>query len=171
MGGGPRPARAQDTGALEYKVKAGYVFNFAKFIEWPEASFATPQAPMIVAVLDDNSVVPTFQQVLQGKAVNGRPIEVKTVASVGAAAGAHVLVVPRSFKLEAPAIRQQLGRSATLIVGEVENFAESGGTIGFVKDGENLRFHLNLEVADAVGLKVSSKLSSVARIVHTRDKK
>ena len=171
VGVGVRPSAAQDAGALEYKVKAGYVFNFAKFIEWPASAFASPAAPLVVAVLDDSAVLPTLQQVLQGKSVNGRPIEVKAVSSVAAAAGAQILVVTRATKLEPSSIRQQLGRSATLMVGEVEGFAENGGTIGFVKDGENLRFQLNLDVADAAGLKVSSKLSSVARVVHSRDKK
>ncbi len=163
--------RAQDSGPLEYKVKAGYLFNFAKFIEWPDSAFSSAQAPLVVAVLNDAAALPVLQQVLQGKAVNGRPIEVRLVATPSAGNGAHLLLVTRTAKLEPAAIREQLGGSSTLLVGEAENFAEKGGMIGFFKDGESLRFQLNLEAATSAGLKVSSKLSSVARVVKSQEKK
>lgn len=162
---------AQDSGPLEDKVKAGYLFNFAKFIEWPASAFSSPQAPLVVAVLNDAAALPVLQQVLRGKTVNGRPIEVKLVATPAAGHGAHLLLVTRAAKVEPPAIRDQLVGSSTLLVGDAENFAEKGGMIGFFKDGESLRFQLNLDATAAAGLKVSSKLSSVARVVKSQPKK
>ncbi len=162
---------AQESGPLEDKVKAGYLFNFAKFIEWPDSAFSSPQAPLVVAVLNDAAALPVLQQVLRGKAVNGRPIEVKLVTTPAAGHGAHLLLVTRAAKVEPAVIHDQLVGSSTLLVGDTENFAEKGGMIGFFKDGESLRFQLNLEATTAAGLKVSSKLSSVARVVKSQQKK
>lgn len=166
-----QPACAQDAGGLEYKVKAGYLFNFAKFIEWPASAFASERAPLVVASIDDGTVLPVLNQVLQGKNVNGRAIEVKAVTTLAGASGAHILFVARTAKIDLGTLREQLGRSSTLVVGEIEGFVDKGGTIGFVKEGDNLRFQLNLDTAGAAGLKISSKLSSVARVVKAGEKK
>ena len=162
-------ARAADAAAaLEYKVKAGYLFNFAKFVEWPATMVPTADKPFVIAVLDGGEAAPVLEQSFAGKSVNGHPVLVKSVPAGSVPKDAHILLVTRAAGLTAEAVRDALGATATLLVGETEQFAERGGTIGFVRDEESIRLTLNLERAAEAGLKVSAKLASVARPVKSK---
>jgi len=154
--------------ALEYKVKAGYLFNFAKFVEWPTAALPETNSPIVVGVMDGAEALLAIQQQLQGKTVNHRPLQVKTIAADGPITACHILFVSRSAGQAAAEVRQALGQAATLLVGETEQFAERGGIIGFVREEESFRIHLNLEAATRAGLKVSARLSSIAKLVKTK---
>lgn len=161
--------RAADSpAALEYKVKAGYLFNFAKYVEWPTNSLPATNSPIIIGVMDTTGAMPVIQQVLTNKTVNDRPIIVKTITTPGAAAGCHILFVSRTAKISPAEVRAALGPVAMLIVGETDLFAEQGGMIGFVRDEDTLRVTLNLESVTNTNLKVSAKLASVARLVKTQ---
>jgi len=165
----PPCARAADsTTALEYKVKAGYLFNFAKFIEWPAQSFAATNSPFVIAVLDNGEAAPVLQPLLGTKNVNGHPVQIRPVTMSSLPGDAHILFVTRAAARTPEELRAALSGAAPLLVGETEEFAERGGMIGFVREGESIRLNLNLEAASRAGLKVSAKLSSVARLVKNR---
>ena len=157
---------------LEYKVKAGYLFNFARFVEWPGEAIPTATSPIIIGVLAGNEVLPIIQQVLEGKTVNDHPLVVKSIKAARPDSGCHILFVSRTVSQSPSEVHEALGSSsATLLVGETDNFAEKGGMIGFVREDETFRLRLNLEAATRAGLKVSAKMSSVAQVVKTkRDK-
>ena len=161
-------ARASDATALEYKVKAGYLFNFAKFVEWPAAAFPAAQSPFVIGVLDDGEAAPVIQSLLQGKLIEGRPVKVVAVNAGRIGPGCHILLVTRAAGKTAEEVRDALGATATLVVGETEHFAERGGAIGFTVEEESIRLSLNLERAAEAGLKVSAKLASVARVVKPK---
>ncbi|MFM1770276.1 MAG: hypothetical protein RJA22_2805 [Verrucomicrobiota bacterium] len=167
----PLPA-AESPVALEYKVKAGYLYNFAKYVEWPDTparSGDNPSpTPLVIGVLGGQEVLPILQQVLHGKTVEGRPLLLKAVTKLNAEPGCHILFVHRSAGQAPAQIRQSLGQAPVLLVGETEGFAEEGGMIGFVREDESFRIRLNLEASNQAGLKVSAKLSSIARLVKTR---
>lgn len=161
-------ASAADTGsALEYKVKAGYLFNFGKFIEWPEDSFADADSPFVIAVMDNGEAAPIMEQVLRGKKINGHPVEVRRVVAGEVPKGAHILLVTRAAGRTPEEVRAALGDAPTLLVGETDHFAERGGAIGFVREDESVRLTLCLIHATQNGLKVSARLSSVARSVYS----
>lgn len=168
----PRSLSAAESSlALEYKVKAGYLFNFARYVEWPAAALPETNSPIVIGVMDGKEVLPVIQQQLQGKTVNNRPLQVKAIAASGSATNCHILFVPRFAGQSAAEVRQALGQTATLLVGETEQFAERGGIIGFVREEESFRIHLNLEAAAQARLKVSARLSNIAMLVKTkRDK-
>ena len=157
--------------ALEYKVKAGYLYTFAKFVEWPAEAFAASNSPIIIGVMDAAGAMPIIQQVLASKTVNDRPIIVKRVATPEAAQGCHILFVSRTAATSPGELRGALANAATLLVGEAEQFAESGGTIGFVREEESFRLNLNLESVTNTHLKISAKLANVARLVKTQRNK
>jgi len=157
---------AANAALLEYKVKAGYLFNFAKFIEWPTQSLPSPNSPFVIGVLDKSDAFALLQSLLEGKVIDGRPLEVRKVEADTLRSGLHILLVTRSAEQSAESIRAALGESATLVVGETDNFAERGGMLGFVREKEVIRINLNLEQTTAVGLKVSSKLAAVATVVR-----
>ncbi len=150
---------------LEYKIKAGYLFNFAKFVEWPETVLPETKSVIIIGVLDHAEALPIIQQVLAGKSVNGHPLQVKSISSAAPEAGCHILFVTRAAGKSPEEIRAALGQAATLLVGETERFAEKGGMFGLVHEEESVRLTVNLEAVARAGLRVSARLASVAKVV------
>ena len=159
---------AESTLGTEYQIKAGYLFNFAKYIEWPATSLPAADSPLVIGVMDGAEALSHIQQQLQGKTVNHRPLQVKSVATASASNGCHILFVSRSAGKTASEVRDAVGSAAVLIVGETDQFAERGGMIGFVREEGAFRLNLNLDAATQAGLKVSARLSTVARVVKTK---
>lgn len=160
-----RAAAAGDELPLEYKVKTGYLFNFANFIEWPAAVLPAADSPFVIGVLDGGEALPVLQALLEGKTVKGHPVQVRALSADRIGGGLHVVFVTRAAGVSPAEIEAALGGSATLLVGETERFAERGGMIGFVREGDHIRFQLNLARVAEAGLKASAKLASVARLV------
>lgn len=168
----PAPSGGTGTGdapeAIEYRVKAGYLYNFAKFITWPAAPTPPAQGPLWIGLLDAGDAVPIIQPLLEGKQVNGRPIRIQAVKPGVLGRELHILMVTRSARRTPESIAAELGTNATLVVGETDQFATRGGMIGFVREEEAIRLTLNLDRATEAGLEVSAKLASVAKVVRTQ---
>ena len=165
----PQPLPAADAAlTLEYRIKAGYLYNLAKFVEWPNPPSSPERSPIRIGVVGGAEILPILQQVLQGKLLEERPIELTPVAKPAADTGCHILFIHHSFGQSPVQIWQALSNAPVLLVGESEQFAEQGGMIGFVRESNSFRIHLNLETASRAHLKVSAKLSSVARMVKGR---
>ncbi len=162
------PPGASDGPALEYKVKAGYLFNFAKFIEWPTEAAKPPERPFVVGVIDDGEALPILRSLLEGKQVNGRPVAVRALAIGDLDSDVQILLVTRASGKTPEEVRAALGDARTLLVGETDLFAERGGMVGFVREDDAIRLTLNLERTAEAGLKVSAKLASVARVVRAQ---
>lgn len=154
---------------LEYRVKGGYLYNFAKFIEWPAGTLPLPESPFVIGVLDGGEVTPILRSLFEGKLVDGHPVQVKQVTLARAEKGLQLLFVTRTSGSSPKEVQAVVCPTGTLIVGETEHFAEEGGMVGFTRDEDRIRVSLNLERTTAAGLKVSSKLASVARLVRTRE--
>jgi YfiR/HmsC-like len=161
---------AEPDPSLEYKVKAGYLFNFAKFVEWPASAFPATNSPFVIAVLDTGEATPALTQSLAGKEFAGRSLDITRAASGDVPASAHILFVTRSAGTRPEDLRARLGNAPILLVGETDGFAERGGAIGFFREGDSIRFAICLEHANAQGLKISARLSSVAKPVRSRSK-
>jgi hypothetical protein len=155
-------AGAQAPQPSEYQLKAAFLFNFAKFVEWPPEAFAEPGAPFIIGVLGDNPFGGELERTIQGKSINGRPLKVKEFASLAEAKGCQILFVSNSETKRLPAIFSGLQGSNVLTVGESAPFAENGGMINFVLENNKIRFQINDQAARNAGLKISSKLLSLA---------
>lgn len=150
---------------LEYKVKAGYLFNFARYVEWPAHAFSAPDSPLVIAVEDPNNARVILEQTLAGKAVDGRPVHVVPWAGSGLSPKPHILWTTRAAGRTPEEVRKSLGNAPTLLVGDTRDFAERGGMIAFVEEEGRIRLTLCLEHASRAGLKVSSRLATVARTV------
>lgn len=165
-------AEAADSGvSVEYGVKAGYLFKFGYYVVWPTNSFAHTNSPLVIAVMDKDKgdVAAEIEKVVHGTSVMGHPVEVRKVAADGVVpVDAHILFVTGAAGREPETIRAALNGAPTLLVGETENFAELGGAIGFVRQNENIRLTLCLKHATDNGLKLSSDLSTVAKLVHSK---
>jgi len=158
----PRPARAEPT---EQEVKAALIFNITRFVEWPAASFRTPGAPLVVAILGQDDVSDVLEPMLRHKTVDGHPLEVRRVHAAGDARGCQVLYVAASEERRVGAILEDASGKATLTVSGIEHFAEQGGHVNLVVEDRRVRVLVNPMSAADSHLKISAKLLSLARIV------
>jgi len=160
---GLHPSYAQ--AVSEYQVKAAYVYNFAKFVEWPARDFASPTAPIQLCVLNDQSFESELNRIVKGKTVAGRPVAVIPVHGGEQSRRCHVLFINSSQNTQARNILEALRDTSVLTVGENKGFVEDGGIISFVLQDDRVQFEVNQRAANQAGLHISSRLLSVARIV------
>ncbi len=156
-------AAAQSARAPEYEVKAAFLYNFAKFVEWPSASLA-PSFRICVLGRDPFGVA--LSNIVQSKSISGRPIVRVQLQSPAEVRLCHVLFISQS---DPEALKQVLERTRglpVLTVGESADFLRLGGSINFVLEQDRVRFEINLESAERHHLKLSSKLLAVARVVN-----
>lgn len=156
------PVRAQSPAPSEYQLKAAFLYNFAKFIEWPPKAFADDKAPFIIGVLGDNPFGTDLDQLVAGKTINDHPIIIRTNLTAVEATNCHILFISSSEKKNFPEIFQTLRGTTVLTVGDTERFIEAGGIINFVPEAGKIRFQISDDAAKAARLKISSKLLSLA---------
>ena len=159
-------AGAQDNPPDEYELKAAFLFNFAKFIDWPSNSFASPQSSFTICFLGQGPLGQVLDNKLQGKIVGDRHLAVQRLKDRADARRCQMLFVSSSESPHLPEILESVQGTNVLLVGETNGFAASGGTIEFTLEDSHVRFTINTDAADRAGLKFSSKLLALARIVH-----
>ncbi|MGH9688160.1 MAG: YfiR family protein [Candidatus Acidiferrales bacterium] len=165
---GPRSC-GQEPGPTEYQLKAAFLFNFAKFVEWPASSFASPQGPFSICILGTDPFGPGIDETLQGQMIGGRAVTVLRVREAAQLRRCQVAFISASEKGNLPRILQTLRGANVLLVGETPGFVAAGGTIEFEMQDNRVRFSINPDAAERAGLRVSSKLLSLATIVHDAD--
>jgi hypothetical protein len=159
----PDRSHAQDSSPSEYQVKAAFLFNFAKFIQWPEQAFSDSKSPFSFGVLGDDPFDGDLVRATREKILNGRPLVVKACRTLEEARNCHVLFISNSEKSRLKSIFQGLDGTHVLTVGDSANFVESGGMINFFRDGNKIRFEIKDETAKKAGLKIDSKLLGLAK--------
>lgn len=159
---GAEDVRAPEAQPTEYQLKAAFLFHFAKFVEWPADAFKETSSPLVIGVLGDSPFGDDLEKTVRGKKLNDHPLAVQAFRSAGEVTNCHILFISTSERPRMPEIFQGLGRSSVLTVGETERFTESGGMINFVMEGNKIRFQINNVAAKQAGLKISSKLLSLA---------
>ena len=150
------PASGQDA-SFEYRVKAAYLFNFTKFVEWPDEALA-PGAPITICVAGPSPFGAALQETIRGESVNGHPLETRGARP---ADGCHVVFVPRGA--DAAAGLRPFRTHAALTVGESDTFLHDGGMVNFVLEAGRVRFEINPEPAERAGIRISSRLLRLAR--------
>jgi len=153
---------AQSPRPSEYQLKAAFLYNFAKFIDWPPEVSGDDKASFVIGVLGDNPFGNNLEQIVSGKKINGRPIVVQALQSASAASHCQILFISSSEKNRFTEILQNLRGTAVLTVSDTDQFIESGGMVNFVPEATKIRFEINNEAAKAARLKISSKLLSLA---------
>jgi len=151
---------------FEHQVKIGFLYNFAKFVEWPPEAFRGPAAPLVISILGSDPLCDALGRALQGKTVNARPIALRRLRRVDPADPGQILFIGSSVGREAGAILATLRTVPVLTVGDMKEFAALGGIINFTIEDHKVRFEINLDAAERAGLRVSSQLLTVGRIVR-----
>ena len=158
--------RAQASVFDEYQVKAAFLYNFAKFVEWPSDSFTTPSEPIGICIVGQNPFGPALENMVQGKKIGDRAFAVRRVPDPLQADKCQILFIASSEWKRTRAILAALRRADILTVGETDDFTAAGGVIGFKLDGPRVRIQIALETAVQHRLRISSKLLSLAEIVR-----
>jgi hypothetical protein len=153
-----------DASSKVYEIKAAFIYNFAQFTQWPESAFASNDSPFVLAFIGDTDLESALQQVLSGKAIAGHPIVLKHLDSANQISSCHLLFVPESQDNHLDEIFNAIGNQPILTVGETTKFMLAGGVIRlFIADGR-IRFEIDPDAADKAGLRLSSRLMSLATI-------
>jgi YfiR/HmsC-like len=158
-------AESRAAGAGEWQIKSAFIYNFTKFVEWPEAALGAATRPVVIGVLGEQELVADLAALVAGRNVNGRSIEVRTVRTLAEALASQLLFVSAAEESQYAAMRGELADSPVLTVGESPSFSVTGA-IGFVQEGEKVRFEINVDIAERSHLKISSQLQKLAIAVR-----
>jgi hypothetical protein len=146
----------------ESALKAAFLYNFAKFVEWPPQSFASSSAPILLCTYQDSSVGSALQDIVSGKAIADRRLVVSQLRNLDAGRSCQILFVGAAARRNQQSIIAAFRGQSVLLVGDTEDFARDGGAINFIVRDDRLRFVVNLAAVDTSHLKLSSKLLSLA---------
>lgn len=147
------------------QMKAVFVVNFLRFVEWPSANVAPAPAPLVVAVLGDRAFIESLRDYAAGQSVSGHGIEVKAVDRPEDARGAHVLFIGSSESGNLPAIVKMAETSALLTVGDTDGYARAGVILNLYTVDQRVRIEANPAAATRTGLRLSAHLLRISRIV------
>lgn len=161
-------ADAQQQRPTEYQVKAAYLFNFGKFVAWPEKTDLERSAPFEICVLGDDPFGAALDTAVTGATIRGKDVAAKRIAKPQDVGACKVLFISTSEDSRLSAVLSALGKMNVLTVSDIPQFSERGGMIQFVRDGDRVRFEVNLSNAEGAGLNLSSELLKVAvRVTRT----
>ena len=159
------PAFPQDSPPgqpTEYELKAAFLYNFAKFVEWPAGAFANESSPLAIGIIGANPFGETLERTVRNKSIGGHPLVVRPSVAPEEWKHCQILFVSSSEGRRLWEILEDLRGAPVLTVGESGHFIDNGGMIDFVIEGQKIRFEINRHAASAAGLKISSKLLSLA---------
>ena len=153
-------------GPVEYEVKAAFIHNFAKFIEWPAEVFKNQTVSIHIGILGDGPINEPLMN-LNGKEVQQRTLKVSRIENINHVNSFHIIFVNPSQKKWSRSILASLRGTGILTIGDIPGFARQCGAINFYLEKSRVRFEINVSAAEREGLKVSSKLLRLARIVKS----
>jgi hypothetical protein len=157
-------AGAQQTKPEEYQVKAAYLYNFGRFVEWPGA--AANNKPFTICVLGQDPFGAVLDNTFAGESINNRKLEARRIASTREADGCEILFVSSSEAARTKEILTAVEKFRSLTVSDMPNFVANGGMIQFVLVDNKVRFEVSLKPAQKAGLNFSSQLLKVATSIR-----
>jgi hypothetical protein len=145
----------------EYQVKAAYLYNFAKFVEWPPR-VALSESSFNICVLGRDPFDSTFGATVAGENIKGKNVVVKRIPRAQDGASCQILFISSSEEARLKEILAVLDKTSVLTVSDMPQFTLRGGMIQFVTEAKRVRFEVNLTSAERTGLTLSSQLLKVA---------
>jgi hypothetical protein len=158
--------RPQESPSVEYQLKAAFLLNFARFVQWPSDAFASEKTVIRFCVFKHDPFGSALDEVIRGKSINDHAFVVKRTDDLAELQNCQLVFVSVREAKFLPEILASLKGVSALVVGEVEDFAEHGGAIEFFLENNKLRFAVNVDAIGRARLQASSKLLALARIVH-----
>lgn len=159
---GTLPAGAQEV-EPEYELKAAFLYNFVKFVDWPPEAFAGEKSPLTICVYGKDPFGKSLDGAVQGERLGERSLLVQRPEALEELRGCHVLFVGRSERQRLPEVLGQVEGTPVLTVGDTDGFLRAGGIINFVLEDNKVRFLINVDAAERSRLRLSSKLLRLAK--------
>jgi YfiR/HmsC-like len=150
----------------EYQMKAAYVYNLAKFVEWPAAAFKTAGDPITICVLGQSPIVESLNAAVKEEMIDERKLVVRPISDIHEAVGCQILFIGSSERKQTESALRNLATSGVLTGGETPGFAAEGGVVNFTLDHKRVRIQINLGAAKQQRLRISPELLSLATIVQ-----
>jgi hypothetical protein len=157
---------AQRPKVSEYQVKATYLYNFGRFVQWPPDATAAKGDSFSICVLGQDPFGPSLDSTLTGETLDGKPLAVKRISTARDAGECRVLFISSTEENHLKEILLVLNESSILTVSDMPAFSRRGGMIQFVLEGDKVRFEINLTKAESAKLTLSSELLKVATTVR-----
>lgn len=157
-------ASAQTSVAIEYQVKAVFIFNFTQFVEWPATSFSTENSPLVIGVLGENTFDSYLEETVKGESVNGHPLVVQYYKNITDIKTCHVLFINPSETNVIDTILSSLKGSNVLTITNNYDKSKQEEVIRFFIRNHKTGFQINPDAAKKANLNMSSKLLNVATI-------
>jgi hypothetical protein len=165
----PEMAKGQTSAVGEYPVKAAFLFNFTKYVDWPATAFTNTAAPIIIGILGDDPFGRKLDDIISSELVKSRPLTVRRLTRMEEANSCHLLFISRSEKDRIADILAGLRGAPVVAVSEIEGFCRKGGVFNFVLTNQNIRFEINPAAAERAGLKISSKLLNLPKAIKVSE--
>jgi hypothetical protein len=152
----------------DYEVKAAFLYNFAKFVRWPDEAASRPR--FVLAIVGDDPFGDVIDRAFVGKTVLGRPVEIRRTRVVREAAAAQMVFIGSSERAHLPEVLAALKGESVLTVGDMDRFADGGGMVGFRLKDSTVRFEVNLRPLREARLQMSSQIIRLAqRVIEDRE--
>jgi uncharacterized protein DUF4154 len=163
LAGLPLPASAAPSQSRvdEYQIKAAFLYNFAKFVQFPPSD--ERPGPLVIGVLGDDPFGRILDEAVKGKTVQGREIGIRRLADGHGLRRCHIVFVSASEARHLPDIVVRAQHAGVLTVGETSHFLREGGMVRFYVEANRVRFQINADAAERAGLKINSLLLSLAQ--------
>jgi hypothetical protein len=150
----------------EYQIKAAFLYNFAQFALWPATAFTNDSEPFQIGVLGENPFGKSLDETIRGETIQGRQIVIVQASHVEKLVGCQILFVCKSEAAHLNDVFTKLDSKPVLTVSEDPAFIPHGGTINFYREGAKVRFEINPDAASKNGVKLSSELLRVGKLIH-----
>ena len=161
------PAYGADPAPSEFALKAAFIYNFAKFTEWPAAPGAGTRDPIVLCAHAGEPFDAALASI-DGKSVQGRTLRVRRGLRPLEIKSCHVVFIAASEERRIPELLRAAAKLPVLTIGDSDGFAEGGGMIGLINADNRVQFEINNEAARRANLKIGSQLLRLARLVKDR---
>jgi len=152
----------------EYQVKAAFLYNFAKFVQWPAGAFQNPSEPIAICVLGQDPFGRSLEDTVTGRTIDGRPLTVRNISNIAQSARCHILFVSSAEHKKSAPVLNEIKTPGVLTIGESSDSVAGGAVINFRLESGKVRFDIDIEAAEREKLRISSRLLSLGHIVDPR---
>ena len=159
-------AHSQQSKAGEFQVKAAYLYNFGRFVAWPDQNSPDANAAFEICVLGADPFGATLDSTLATASIGGKNVQAKRITKPQDVDDCRILFISTSEERHLKDVLSALDNASVLTVSDIPRFSERGGMIGFILDGDRVRFDVNLSSAQSARLTLSSELLKVATNVR-----
>lgn len=150
----------------EYQMKAKFLYNFARFVEWPDGAFADSTSSITIGVIDPDPFGIDLDKTVEGKRINGRDFRVKRFHRVDDLEFCHILFIGTSDREHRLEILERLKDWSVLTVGDTKDFAYDGGIINFIMVGKKILFEINTKAVKKAGLVLSPRILKMSNLIE-----